>query len=111
MVFELDGLEKKNWFFYNNKYESKNHSFNSLLRIGLRLDEIAKRNELDHDQLGKKLKIPSIELSKMIAGKTPVPDEVLDKIELEFPKIDVVWLHTGKGKMIKEKNNINNLET
>ena len=39
-------------------------------------------------------------LSHMLSGDLPIPQKLLQKIEVAYPSINISWIETGKGEMI-----------
>ena len=107
---DISILEKPNNIRYNRTHKSIKHSNNALLRIGLRLDEIIKWAKINFQTLANKLGIDYLELMKIVNGEKAAPESLLNKIGQLFPSLNPVWLHTGKGSMLKENKDISTLE-
>lgn len=58
----------------------------------------------------QKLLMGNGRFGKMIANKTEIKDQLMEKILLEFPELNPQWLISGKGEMTKkpEKKSLNN---
>ena len=108
-------LEQSNWIIDDNtnKHISIKHSSDSLDRIGLRIDEIACKKYLRHDELSRVLGLECIDLVSMISGTEPVSTDVLQQILNVYPNINPIWLCLNRGRMFKsvlETNHSSNLE-
>jgi len=95
-------LEAPNKIGYKSGYTSSKHSTVALERVGLRLDEIIKKIGTTADVLADKLGVSYDQFMLMMNGNLAVPEDLLDKIEVLYPQIDRLWLHTGKGNMLKD---------
>ena len=104
-------LEKSNNIKYDKQYKSKNYDSESLQRIGIRLAEICKWLKVSLEDFAKKINIDYSEFMKMVNGENEVPSELLDKIEDEFPEINPIWIHKGKGDIRKDSVKIFKLKT
>lgn len=98
-------LEKENWIINDSAiYESDKHSYESLLRIGLRLDEICSKENMNYDELAYKLNVDKILLMEYIAGIKAVPISFINNISFHFPHISRGWLYLGYGNYESESN-------
>lgn len=97
-------LEQENWIVNRpiSPYESGKHSYSSLLRVGLRIDEITGILNISHEDFAKSINYDYLSLMEIISGKKPAPSELLDKIANRYPQIDKLWLYTGNGKPVTE---------
>lgn len=51
--------------------------------------------------LARMIQLDKAELSRMMTGKKPVNQLLVDKLLKNFPEINEVWLRTGEGEMLK----------
>lgn len=51
--------------------------------------------------LARMIQLDKAELSRMMTGKKPVNQLLVDKLLKTFPEINEVWLRTGEGEMLK----------
>lgn len=105
---ENPSLEPKNWIVENEKseHDSPKHSKESLERVGLRIDEIARLLKMDPKDIAEAIGFDRIEFMRIIAGMEPAPSKLLDNIAEYFPEIDKTWLYTGHGQPINENRSI-----
>lgn len=104
MLKEDSYLEQKNWIVNDlDKYESQKYDYNSLQRVGLRLDEICIQEKIANDLMAKKLCVDGTLFMEYIAGLKPVPCSLLNKLSALFPHLNESWLHLGYGAMIVDK--------
>ena len=104
MLKEDSYLEQKNWIVNDlDKYESQKYDYNSLQRVGLRLDEICIQEKIANDLMAKKLCVNHTLFMEYIAGLKPVPCSLLNKLSELFPHLNESWLHLGYGAMIVDK--------
>ncbi|WP_286768148.1 MULTISPECIES: S24 family peptidase [Sphingobacterium] len=101
-------LEPKNWIVENEKseHDSPKHSKESLERVGLRIDEIARLLKMDPQDIADAIGFDRIDFMQIITGMKPAPSKLLDDIAEYFPEIDKTWLYTGHGQPINENRSI-----
>lgn len=51
--------------------------------------------------LARMIQLDKAELSRMMTGKKPVNQLLVEKLLKTFPEINEVWLRTGEGDMLK----------
>ncbi|MGJ1244326.1 S24 family peptidase [Sphingobacterium multivorum] len=105
---ENPSLEPKNWIVENEKpeHDSPKHSKESLARVGLRIDEIARLLKMDPQDIANAIGFDQIDFMRIIAGMEPAPSKLLDDLAEYFPEIDKTWLYTGHGQPINENRSI-----
>ncbi|MDR0694694.1 MAG: helix-turn-helix transcriptional regulator [Prevotellaceae bacterium] len=96
-------LEQENWINSDVRYESKKHSYESLQRVGLRIDEVCEFYRIEQEELAQIIGIDYNMLTNIIAGNTPATDELLQKILDKYPTLNPVWLISGKGNIEKKQ--------
>lgn len=110
MLKDDSHLEQKNWIVNDlDKYESQKYDYNSLQRIGLRLDEICIQEEITNDLMAKKLSVNYTLFMEYIAGVKSVPCSLLDKLSHLFPHLNKSWLYLGYGTIIGEEKQTSSL--
>jgi transcriptional regulator with XRE-family HTH domain len=96
-------LEQENWINSDVRYESRKHSYESLQRVGLRIDEVCEFYRIEQEELAQIIGIDYNMLINIIAGNTPATDELLQKILDKYPTLNPVWLISGKGNIEKKQ--------
>ena len=99
MLIDAPHLEPANWMYNDKeKYESKKHSYISLLRAGLRIDEVSNIKRYSNKELSNILGVDYDILLEYIAGNTPTPISILETIIKKIPDINPIWILTGFDK-------------
>jgi hypothetical protein len=65
-----------------------------------RLYQFMERNKLNPFNMEKNCGLSNGYLANHLKAKGSIGSEILEKISLAYPELNLVWLITGKGKMI-----------
>lgn len=68
---------------------------------GQRLEKVLETLGINRSSLIDELKFPSSNLSLIIKGKRDIPRKLLDGLSNWKPEINIEWLLTGEGQMLK----------
>ena len=90
-------IERENLITSDEKFHSAPHSYEELLRVGTRIDEVCWQYGTTHKALSENVGVTLSRLEKIIAGEEPAPKELLEKIARLFPGLDLGWLFCGGG--------------
>lgn len=70
----------------------------SLVKIGERFADFQSHLGLSQNAIAQKVGVPPQSLSRLVHGVN-VSLDILSKIKLAFPSLDIHWLMTGEGKL------------
>lgn len=74
-----------------------------MLQIANRIKVIVGYTRLTSNAFAKTVGIDPANLSKMLNGKQPISEKTLRKIQAAFPELNMEWLRTGEGEMLRTK--------
>ncbi|MBD5312486.1 MAG: helix-turn-helix transcriptional regulator [Bacteroides sp.] len=69
-----------------------------------RLMTLMRHYELTPNAFAKKSTLDPSHFTKMLKGELTITKKTLDKICKAFPELNIDWLKTGKGEMLKTEN-------
>ncbi|MDE5704046.1 MAG: hypothetical protein K2H70_04400 [Bacteroidales bacterium] len=97
MLNNNEFLEPANWIICDTASSSPQFANNKLLRIGLRLSEVARLKPIDPQGLADRTGIDYHELMDILTANKPATDIVIIKVAAAFPDINPYWLSTGQS--------------
>lgn len=72
------------------------------MTIGNRIEEILKLKNLNYRSLGKLIDYSDTQVRNIVIGKSIPKADFFQAINREFPEININWVITGNGELLKE---------
>ena len=93
--------------FTRNRLENKNFLFTFVNSMNKRLIQFLNTSGISQAVLADTLGVARANVSHIISGRNKPGFDFIESLSLHYPELNIEWLITGRGRMLKSPNDAN----